>query len=291
MDKTVIEKIADPLVHLIRNSVDHGIELPETRTEKGKNVTGVLELNAYHDAGSIAIEIVDDGKGLDPDLLLQKGIEKGLVNEGDSLSEKEIFNLILQPGFSMAKAVTDISGRGVGMDVVKRNIIELHGSIEIDSKKTKGTKITIRLPLTLAIIDGFLTKVGNTHIIIPLDMLVECIELNKNTKAQMKHNSYINLRGRVLPLLNISDYFNIENSNSIRSNVIVIQYAGEKMGIIVDELLGELQTVIKPMGRLFKELKYFSGSTILGNGEVALIMDIPIMLSMMESKQQKELVA
>jgi len=290
LDKTVIEKIADPLVHLIRNSVDHGIETPESREEFNKSKTGVLELNAYHDAGSIAIEIVDDGKGLDADLLLQKGIEKGLVNEGDELSEKEIFDLILQPGFSMAKQVSDISGRGVGMDVVKRNISELHGSIEISSQKSKGTKITIRLPLTLAIIDGFLTKVGDTYIIIPLDMLVECIELNKNTKAQMHNNNYINLRGRVLPLLNIGDYFNIAKSDTSRSNVIVIQYGGQRMGIIVDELLGELQTVIKPMGRLFKELKYFSGSTILGSGEVALIMDIPIMLSMMESKQ-KELVA
>ncbi len=290
LDKTVIEKIADPLVHLIRNSVDHGIESPQDREEAGKKPVGVLELKAYHDAGSIAIEIIDDGKGLDAELLLAKGIEKGLVEEGEELTQKEIYDLILQPGFSMAKAVTDISGRGVGMDVVQRNISELHGSIEIDSQKSKGTKITIRLPLTLAIIDGFLIKVGNTHFIIPLNMLVECIELSNNTKAKMKKNSYINLRGSVLPLLNISEYFKIPQTDSLRNNVIVIQYGTQKMGIIVDELLGKLQTVIKPMGRLFKELKYFSGSTILGSGEVALIMDIPIMLSMMESKQ-KELVA
>lgn len=291
LDKTVIEKISDPLVHLIRNSVDHGIETPKTREELGKSMTGTLQLNAYHDAGSIAIEIVDDGKGLDTDVLLQKGIEKGLVAEDEELSQKEIFNLILQPGFSTAEKVSDISGRGVGMDVVKRNISDLHGSIEIDSKKSKGTRVTIRLPLTLAIIDGFLTKVGDTHIIIPLDMLVECIELNKKTKAQMKNNSYINLRGRVLPLLDIASHFKIPHSDTSRSNVIVIQYGGQRMGVIVDELLGELQTVIKPMGILFKELKYFSGSTILGSGEVALIMDIPVMLHMMESKQEKELVA
>ena len=289
LDKTVIEKIADPLVHLIRNSVDHGIETPEDRRALGKPEVGVLQLNAYHDAGSVAIEIVDDGKGLDTELLLAKGIEKGLVSEDDELSEKEIFDLILQAGFSMAKKVSDISGRGVGMDVVKRNITELHGTIEIDSQKTKGTKITIRLPLTLAIIDGFLTKVGNTHIIIPLEMLVECIELNKNAKAQMEKNSYINLRGKVLPLLNIGDYFNINQSESSRNNVIVIQYGGQRMGVIVDELLGELQTVIKPMGKLFKELKYFSGSTILGSGEVALIMDIPVMIGMMESKQKEHI--
>lgn len=289
LDKTVIEKIADPLVHLIRNSVDHGIELPDVREELGKPEVGILELNAYHDAGSIAIEIIDDGKGLDSELLLAKGIEKGLVTEDEELSEKEIFDLILQPGFSMAKKVSDISGRGVGMDVVKRNINELHGSVEIDSQKSKGTKITIRLPLTLAIIDGFLTKVGDTYIIIPLEMLVECIELSKNAKAQMQKNSYINLRGKVLPLLNVGNYFNIEQSKSSRNNVIVIQYGEQKMGIIVDELLGELQTVIKPMGRLFKDLKYFNGSTILGSGEVALIMDIPVMIAMMEHKQKEHI--
>ena len=287
LDKTVIEKISDPLVHLIRNSIDHGIETPEVRDELGKVVTGTLELNAYHDAGFIAIEIVDDGKGLDTEVLLAKGIEKGLVSEDDELSEQEIFELILQAGFSTAKEVTDISGRGVGMDVVKRNINELHGTIEIDSKKSKGTKITIKLPLTLAIIDGFLTKVGDTNIIIPLDMLVECIELSSHTKEQMHNNSYINLRGSVLPLLNISTYFDIDSSNKSRTNVIVTQYGGQKMGIIVDELLGELQTVIKPMGRLFKNLNYFSGSTILGSGEVALIMDIPVMLSKMEHKQKE----
>ena len=287
LDKTVTEKISDPLVHLIRNSVDHGIETPDVRESRGKNQTGTLQLNAFHDAGAIAIEIIDDGNGLDTEVLLAKGIEKGLVSEDDNLSEKEIFELILQPGFSTAKEVSDISGRGVGMDVVKRNIAELRGSIEIDSKKTKGTKMTIRLPLTLAIIDGFLTKVGDTHMIIPLDMLVECIELNQNKKAQMRDNSYINLRGKVLPLLNIGEYFNIDSSNeNTRSNVIVMQYGGQKMGIIVDQLLGELQTVIKPMGKLFKNLKYFSGSTILGSGEVALIMDIPVMMSKMEHKQK-----
>ncbi|QOY55292.1 chemotaxis protein CheA [Candidatus Sulfurimonas marisnigri] len=291
LDKTVIEKIADPLVHLIRNSIDHGIETPDVREAFGKSITGVLHLNAYHDAGSIAIEIIDDGKGLDAEVLLRKGIEKGLIDEQSEPTQKEIFDLILQAGFSTAEKVSDISGRGVGMDVVKRNISDLHGGIEIESEKSKGTKVTIRLPLTLAIIDGFLTKVGNTHIIIPLDMLVECIELNKKTIAQMHNNSYINLRGRVLPLLNISTYFKIPHSDTARSNVIVIQYAGQRMGIIVDELLGELQTVIKPMGQLFNELKYFSGSTILGSGEVALIMDIQVMLQMMESKQKKELVA
>ena len=292
LDKTVVEKISDPLVHLIRNAVDHGVETPDLRTKAGKNTQGVLELNAYHDAGAIAIEIIDDGNGLDEEVLLQKGIEKGLINEGDELTQKEIFALILQPGFSTAKEVSDISGRGVGMDVVQRNIKDLRGEIEIDSQKGKGTKITIRIPLTLAIIDGFLTKVADTHFIIPLDMIVECIELNESFKEQMNGNNYINLRGTILPLLNTSEHFNINcNKEAKRDNVVVVNYAGKKMGIVVHELLGELQTVIKPMGKVFKKLNSFSGSTILGSGEVALIMDIPILMKKMENSSKKEMAA
>ena len=290
LDKTVVEKISDPLVHLIRNAVDHGVETPEIRSKAGKNAQGVLELNAYHDAGAIAIEIIDDGNGLDEEVLLQKGIEKGLINEGDELTQKEIFALILQPGFSTAKEVSDISGRGVGMDVVQRNIKDLRGEIEIDSQKGKGTKITIRIPLTLAIIDGFLTKVADTHFIIPLDMIVECIELNESFKEQMRGNNHINLRGKTLPLLNTSEYFNINcTKEAKRDNVVVVNYAGKKMGIVVHELLGELQTVIKPMGKVFKKLNSFSGSTILGSGEVALIMDIPILMKKMENNSKKEM--
>lgn len=292
LDKTVIEKISDPLVHLIRNAVDHGVEVPDARTKAGKNIQGILELNAYHDAGAIAIEIVDDGNGLDEEVLLQKGIEKGLVSEDDELTQKEIFALILEPGFSTAKEVSDISGRGVGMDVVKRNIKDLRGEIEIDSEKGKGTKITIRLPLTLAIIDGFLTKVANTHFIIPLDMIVECIELSESFKEQMHGNNYINLRGTILPLLNTSEQFDIDCKKEVkRDNVVVVNYSGKKMGIVVHELLGELQTVIKPMGRVFRKLNSFSGSTILGSGEVALIMDIPILMKKMEKNTKKEMAA
>jgi len=292
LDKTVIEKISDPLVHLIRNAVDHGVEVPDVRTKSGKNMQGTLELNAYHDAGAIAIEIIDDGNGLDEEVLLQIGIEKGLINESDELTQKEIFALILQPGFSTAKEVSDISGRGVGMDVVQRNIKDLRGEVEIDSQKGKGTKITIRIPLTLAIIDGFLTKVADTHFIIPLDMIVECIELNESFKEQMNGNNYINLRGTILPLLNTSEYFNINcNKEAERDNVVVVNYAGKKMGIVVHELLGELQTVIKPMGKVFRKLNSFSGSSILGSGEVALIMDIPILMKKMENNSKKEMAA
>jgi two-component system chemotaxis sensor kinase CheA len=287
LDKTVVEKIADPLVHLIRNAIDHGIEAPALRKDTGKNEVGILELKAYHDTGSVVIEIIDDGKGLDAELLLKKGVEKGLVSDPASLTEKEIFELILLPGFSTAEKVSDISGRGVGMDVVKRNITDLRGKINIESQKSKGTRITVRLPLTLAIIDGFLTRVGNTPIIIPLEMVIECIELSKNVKTQMGDNSYINLRGHVLPLLNIGQYFNINQAGMGRSNIIVVQHANQKMGVLVDELHGEFQTVIKPIGKLFRALKSFSGSTILGNGEVALVMDIPIMIEIMETKHKE----
>ncbi|SFP33244.1 chemotaxis protein CheA [Hydrogenimonas thermophila] len=285
LDKTVIEKISDPLVHLIRNSVDHGIETPDERVKNGKNPKGTIELNAYHDAGSIVIEIKDDGKGLDAEVILQKGIEKGLVENPELMTQKEIFELILQPGFSTAKKVSDISGRGVGMDVVKRNITDLRGEIEIFSEKGHGTRILIRLPLTLAIIDGFLTKVSNTYFVIPLDMVIECIELTKAIKEEMRGNNYINLRGKVLPVLDLNQYFKIDKKNpTSKDNVVVVNYAGKYMGILVQELLGELQTVIKPLGQVFKNLNSLSGSTILGNGEVALILDIPSLLKDMEKR-------
>jgi two-component system chemotaxis sensor kinase CheA len=186
LDKTVIEKITDPLVHIVRNAIDHGIEKPEVRLTNDKSPKGIIELNAYHDAGTVVIEIVDDGKGLDEELIYQKAIEKGIVDENTNLTQKEIFSLILEPGFSTASAITDLSGRGVGMDVVKRNIEALRGNIEIKSQKNKGTSFIIRLPLTLAIIDGFLVKVGETFYVIPLEMVVECLELNDNYKKDME---------------------------------------------------------------------------------------------------------
>jgi two-component system chemotaxis sensor kinase CheA len=277
LDKTVIEKINDPLVHIVRNAIDHGLELPHERTASGKNAKGSITLNAYHDAGMVVIEIKDDGNGLDEELIRAKAIEKGLIEEGAVLNQKQLFELILKPGFSTVAAVTDLSGRGVGMDVVKRNVESLRGNIEIMSKKGEGTSFIIRLPLTLAIIDGFLVKVGETFYVIPLEMVIECLELGTAYKKDMYGNNYINLRGNVLPLLKVSDYFQEKKTETKRENIVVVQYAGRRFGFIVDELYGEFQTVIKPLGRVFSNLRGISGATILGSGNVALILDIPVL--------------
>jgi two-component system chemotaxis sensor kinase CheA len=273
LDKTVVEKIADPLVHMVRNAMDHGLEPTEGRRAAGKSVEGLIKLNAYHEAGSIAIEIIDDGRGLDEDKIFAKAIEKGIIEPTANLSKEEIHKLIFAPGFSTAAEVTDLSGRGVGMDVVRRNIEELRGIISIESEKGKGSHFTIRLPLTLAIIDGFLVKVGQNSYVIPLEMVTECLELTAQHRNQMQGNNYINLRGSLLPLLRVKELFE-ESGESRRNNIVVVQFGNHKMGLLVDELHGEFQTVIKPLGKYFRNQRWLSGATILGSGEVGLILDI-----------------
>ncbi len=275
LDKMVVEKISDPIMHMLRNSIDHGIETAEDRALSGKEGGGKVTLNTYPDSGTIVIEIEDDGKGLPRDLILQKAIDNGIIDENHKLSDKDIYNLIFLPGLSTAKEVSDISGRGVGMDVVKRNIEALRGTVDIDSTEGKGSKFTIRLPLTLAIIDGFLVQSGNTKYIIPLDMIQECIELDETYKSQMKGNEYLNLRDFMLPILDIRSYFNETESKSERLNIVVVRYGDYKIGMMVDELYGEFQTVIKPIGSIFNKVPGISGGTILGSGEIALIFDIP----------------
>lgn len=278
LDKSVVEKIGDPLMHLVRNAIDHGVEPLADRLAAGKSEQGHVTLNAYHDSGSIVIEVEDDGRGLNSERILAKAIERGLVQPNQTLSENEIFNLIFEPGFSTAEKVTNISGRGVGMDVVRRNILALRGSVEIDSVLGQGSVFRIRLPLTLAIIDGFLMRIGKASFVVPLDFVVECVELDVPL-AHRAEQRYINLRGEVLPFLRLRDMFELNDSHSgRRENIVVVQYAGQKAGLMVDELLGEFQTVIKPLGGLFKNLKGISGSTILGSGEVALILDVPGLL-------------
>ncbi|ATU96816.1 chemotaxis protein CheA [Aeromonas salmonicida] len=278
LDKSVVEKIGDPLMHLVRNSMDHGIESAEQRLAAGKPARGTLTLNAYHDSGSIVIEILDDGAGLNKARILQKAQERGLVAAGATLTDQEIYQLIFEAGFSTAEAVTNLSGRGVGMDVVKRNITALRGSVELDSKPGQGTRVQIRLPLTLAIIDGFLVRVSTTHYVIPLDMVIECVELTQSALADTQGRNYINLRGEVLPFVRLQHYFDVEGSRGRRENIVVVSHGGKKSGLVVDELLGEFQTVIKPLGKLFQRLQGISGSTILGGGEVALILDIPSLI-------------
>ena len=273
LDKTVVERIADPLTHLVRNAIDHGIEPAEVRVAGGKAARGTVTLNAYHDSGCIVIEVSDDGGGLKRERILEKAIERGLVDANAGLSDSEIYNLVFEPGFSTAEQVTSLSGRGVGMDVVKRNITALRGTVDIDSTAGEGTVVRVRLPLTLAIIDGFLVSLGQSMFIIPLDMIEECVEF-----AAEPGQDYANLRGEVLPFVRLRDVFRSGGTPPRRESIVVVNYAGQKAGLLVDTLLGEFQTVIKPMNRIFSHIKCISGSSILGSGEVALILDVPALL-------------
>ncbi len=288
LDKSMVEKISDPLMHLVRNAMDHGIESADVRAAHDKPDTATVYLNAYHDSGSIVIEVSDDGGGINRARVFSKAVEKGLVAADATLSDHEILNLIMEPGFSTAAQVTNLSGRGVGMDVVKRNIEQLRGSIELSSEEGVGTTVRIRLPLTLAIIDGFLMRVGQASYVVPLDLVEECVELPRDAINQ--HHSYLPLRGTVLPLLRLRELFELEQSSAPRENVVVVRWGQVRAGLVVDALLGELQTVIKPLGMLFSQLRGVSGSTILGSGEVGLILDVPALvdLATVQEMQQTE---
>ncbi len=275
LDKTVVERISDPLMHLVRNAMDHGIEQGEDRLKSGKSENGNLSLNAFHDSGFIVIEVKDDGRGLDKEKILAKALDRNLISSGQVLSDHEIYKLIFEPGFSTAETVTNLSGRGVGMDVVKQNIHALRGTVDVDSEMGKGSTVSIRLPLTLAIIDGFLVKVGDSSYVIPLDMVHECIDLSEEDDVHEQTQGYINLRGEVLPFIRLRDYFKEEGKEPNHKSIVVVQCGDHKAGFVVDELLGELQTVIKPLGKILQNLKGVSGATILGSGAVAVIIDVP----------------
>jgi len=279
LDKTVVDKIADPLTHLVRNALDHGIETAEERLAAGKPAKGVLRLNAYHESGNVVIEVQDDGRGLNPERIRQKALEKGLLNANEQLDDQALYQLIFAPGFSTADSISNLSGRGVGMDVVKRSIDALRGSIELDSVPGKGCCVRIRLPLTLAIIDGFLVSVGDTPLVIPLDMVTECLEAEHEPITSTY--DYRELRGKPLPLIHLRQHFSIHSSKAKRQNIVVVSHGKQQLGLVVDHLLGEQQIVIKPLGSLFMQLKDISGSSILGSGQVALILDIPGMLQRM----------
>jgi len=279
VDKTVIEKIGDPLVHLVRNSLDHGIEMPEQRAAAGKPETGTVQLNAYHKGGNIVIEIKDDGQGLDRERILNKAMERGLVSEGDSLSDRQIHDLIFQPGFSTADQVSDVSGRGVGMDVVRRNINELGGSVEIESEAGQGSAIIIRLPLTLAILDGQTISVGRETYIIPLVSIIESIQVRQEMiRLVAGRGETFRLRDDYLPIIRLHEVFGIENpqaSDLADGLLVVVEGEGKRFGILVDDLVGQQQVVIKSLEANYKKVDGVSGATILGDGSVALILDIP----------------
>lgn len=277
LDKTVLEKIGDPLVHLVRNSMDHGIETPEIRTAKGKSETGVLHLHAFHQGGSIVIQISDDGAGFNHQRILEKARERGLVGEEEILPPDRIADLIFMPGFSTANEISDVSGRGVGMDVVRRNIHDLGGSVEVASTENRGTTFTIRLPLTLAILDGQLVRIGTEIYIIPLVSIVESLQLRRELINSVTGQAQVyRLRDEYIPIVNMHDVFGIpervgEHADSL---LVVVECDGHKVALVVDDLLGQQQVVIKSLESNFKRVEGVSGATILGDGTVALIADV-----------------
>jgi len=276
LDKTVIERLGDPLVHLLRNSLDHGIESPEERVAAGKPSQGMILLAAEHSGGEVLIRITDDGRGMSTESIREKAIERGLITKDAEMTEKELLKLIFEPGFSTAKEVTNVSGRGVGMDVVKRAIDSLRGSIDIDSKPGQGTTITIRLPLTLAIIDGLQVRVEDEYYVIPLSLVEECVELaHSDVDENDSGQRILHLRGEIVPYIHIRDWFAVEGENPPIEQIVITGVEGSRVGIVVDTVIGEHQTVIKSLGRVYKDVEGISGATIKGDGSIALILDIP----------------
>lgn len=275
IDKSVIEKLNDPLVHMIRNSVDHGIESPEERIAAGKKPQGTVKLSARHAGSFVNITISDDGKGLNKEKIYAKALERGLVQPGMNPTDSEIYEMIFLPGFSTAEQVSSVSGRGVGMDVVKRDIATLSGSVTIKSKPGLGTDFILKIPLTLAIIEGMMVKIGSGMYIIPLANIVECIEFHPETDDVEKVCSHINARGELLPYINMRKWFEFDNEEKPESQqVVIVHDQDSKMGIVVDKVIGNHQTVIKPLGELYKNVEGLSGATILGDSSVALILDV-----------------
>ncbi|MBE7216499.1 chemotaxis protein CheA [Shewanella benthica] len=291
LDKTVMEKIVDPMVHLVRNSLDHGLETPEERLAKGKSEVGTITLNAFHQGGSIIIEIIDDGAGLDTDRILRKAREKGLVGQEEELSTEAIHKLIFKPGFSTADAVSDLSGRGVGMDVVRRNINELNGSIELKSTQDKGSRFTIRLPLTLAILDGQLIRVGRHIYVVPLVSIHESLQVEPNKINRLSDgHELIQLRNEYLPVIKVyQEFCHTSDAKEIKDGlVMVVDSNNEKIGLLVDELLSQQQVVIKSLEDNYNRVPGVSGATILGDGTVALIIDVTGLVSMAGITNMKE---
>ncbi|MBF0452202.1 MAG: chemotaxis protein CheA [Candidatus Magnetomorum sp.] len=274
LDKTVIEQLNDPLVHIIRNSIDHGIESPDERRQNGKPEQGTIQLSAIHSGSNVLINIKDDGAGLDVDKIRKKAIERNLMHPDEEKSEKEIFLMIFEPGFSTADKVSGVSGRGVGMDVVKRCIEALRGTIQVHSDPGVSTTITLKLPLTLAIIEGLLVKIGEGLFVVPLLAIEECVELPPQTLSRVKKQNMMNLRDEIVPFLNLRELFLIKGDPPPIEQIVITEAKGEHVAFGVDHVVGQIQTVIKTLGKMYKDIEGISGATILGDGTVALILDV-----------------
>lgn len=278
LDKTLIEGIGDPLTHLVRNSADHGLETPEERVQQGKPTLGTIRLHAYHDGGNICISVEDDGRGLNREKIIAKAIERGLIADGTQMSDEEVYQLIFRPGFSTAESITDVSGRGVGMDVVKRNIEGLGGMVSIQSTPGEGSRLTLKLPLTLAIIDGMTVRVGQEHYIIPLITVTESIRpKEQDLQRIVGKGEVVNIRGEWIPMVRLYDVFQLtpDFRDPAQALLVILEAEGRRVAILVDELTGQQQVVIKSLEQNYRKVEGVSGATILGDGQVALILDVP----------------
>ena len=288
VDTTVLEHLKDPLLHLVRNAVDHGLETPAVREKQGKNACGLIRLTAAHSGGNIIVKLQDDGAGFDRARILEKATRLGLVSGPEELRDQDIYGLVFQAGFTTAESVTDLSGRGVGLDVVRRNIDILRGMVEISSSPGKGSTITIRLPLTLAIIEGFSVRVGTETFVVPLEHVTECTELPAEQRSP-EASGVLSLRGSPLPYVRLRRLFSVSGEAPKRENIVVVKINEFHAGIAVDELLGGMQAVVKPLGRAFRGVSGIAGSTVLGDGRVGLIIDVPsLMRGVMQSSLQAQ---
>jgi two-component system chemotaxis sensor kinase CheA len=273
LDKTVIDQLGDPLMHLIRNSMDHGIEPPELRLARGKRPTAKLHLSARHSGASVLVAVKDDGAGIDAERVRLRAVERGLIGAEAQLSEAETFALLFEPGFSTAAQVTDVSGRGVGMDVVRQRVESLRGSIDVESQPGLGTRVTLRLPLTLAIIDGLLVSVDDACFVLPLASTLECIELSTRDIERANGKHMANVRGEIVPYIRLREHFRMSAPRPELEQIMVVESGEGRFGFVVDQVLGNCQTVIKSLGRFYRHVQAVSGATILGDGRVALILD------------------
>jgi two-component system chemotaxis sensor kinase CheA len=287
VDKTVIERLADPMVHLIRNACDHGLETPEQRVATGKRATGTVYLSAHQAGGEVLITIRDDGRGIDRERVRAKAEAQGLIQPGQALADQELLQMIFHPGFSTAAQVTNLSGRGVGMDVVKRTIESLRGAIDVASPPGEGSTITLRIPLTLAIIDGLLVRVGSGRYVIPLAAVEECLELSLEEDLRTRGRSFITLRDSLVPFLRLREMFATGTRPDAYQKIVVIATGSERVGLVVDQIIGSHQTVIKSMSTLHHNVATFAGATILGDGGIALILDVAQLVDISRNQEER----